>query len=1815
MPIRWPDLSAYGIRLEAWEGRQTQSNAKIFYLVAFGDIDIYSAEFKRLGGKRVELFPNPKLDGFYFPMPIGEGGARLLAGIQSSFPNMQTALVERREVMRSIEGRTAQMIAAAIEQAKALKPRVDQIDPLDPMAGGAAAEPDIEAPKDVAVPEPAVDLAEDAAADRGAEGVVPAIEAKVKVAAEAPVEGAADVAEIAEVPIVAEIEAVARVPVFAPYRGPAQLSNDVRVLFAAMTGYQNAPRFLAPADQERGIYARAAAGEFAGFPQLRHAQMVAICPPAVQMPNEQEHDGVRVARSDYWFALKAMDVMAPGGKALLVLGASEREVVGSAYSGHTSAFLRYIRAHYNVVDHFEIPPPVSGSGLDGYHQVLVIDGVRQADEVVEAIPPAALVETSEDLVNRAIHIARRWNYAEAIEGRFAGQERRDTAVPDHAGVQDVTAAGPRLPGDVQGGEAVRSEPDTGVLAGAVPQRDGVADHGGAAKWAGGRGADQHHRGALADAEGLGRGDRGDYRAQGGDLRRDRGDGRDGDRPAVAVPGRAGLLAGQDGGRPRANGADPARDIGQVLRNENQDRRLSVVQPNRAPGNDAREHGGEGSERRGAEAGRGELRELNAARRAALAPVNALQSQYTPLSSIRAQGTMIPMNLSVPTEQAMRSLQNRRGEINRFVAEQLQMGVADLPRFFYAEQVDAIAQQLDNRIRGEGAILGDMTGVGKGRVLAALIRHSVQNGRVPIFITEKANLFADIIRDLEGVESTHLLNPLIINDGVAIENEMGEVVLRSSDREDIDRVVNSGQMGDFNAVFMTYSQIHREDSPRSRFLAHIATGNDLIIDESHNAGGDSVLGANTQTAVDRAASVTYSSATWAKRPENMAIYSRTRLGVIARSPNFHQIMQKGGEPLQEIISSMLAQAGQYIRREHDYRRAEFATHIATDSREEHRSIANRVAETWAHIAALNGTVFSYIEERNRELIQFREQLERDRDEGRIERRAYDLGRRMGLSGVGIGSKIGQMVDHLMLVLSADVTAELAIEAIRRGEKPVIALFSTLGEAIKEFKLRDQAAAAVPQDQNAAAVIGREVVCRADYRDLLQRTLDSLLQVTVRDANGNVRHMHYLERLREDADPASARLADMAERLIGRIREMISELPALPLSPIDWMRHKIEQAGYRVGELTGRSLMVDYSTENRPVYRALPPSNSRNRNRIINAFNDGSALGDAGLDAVIVNRSAAAGISLHSDATFRDQRKRHMMIVQPDPDVNAYMQLLGRIFRANMVGTPIYTNVLLDLPTTTRPAAILNRKLAQLSANTTSNRESSNRLDAPDMFNWLGDKVALELLENDTDMARMLLIDVNDERRRMAATRDTRLMYRLTARLPMLPTSQQEEVYTRLEEVFKLQLQHLEQAGETPFKTREFDIKARVVHEEVLEEGIDPSNPFDAPLYLRVIEFQEKLPNLSHEDAIEALERAQLKTRSGHVGTRFPFQDLAPQMRTAIATREQTEIDVSRAFENVQAALADPAPNIFKRYDMQRRFLATIEDKLQYGVLCHVPVSTSMTEYRTVEAWFLGVTPPKFEQRFDCFSEFQLKFLSLDPDFYGTVYASLSSVMGAWATKEHTLIPEGQHTSLQSARFRFANRPTGAVTARRAVLCGNLLRAVEVAREKKAGTTAVFTNESGERMRGVIMPAGFQMQELTGGRMPLANTDMAIAALRQHRDAIEARWHAAKFLIAPGAGNRGLRIEITGDDTFVTRPEIAGLGFVWQETQRSIKGTRRRLAVRHVQDVTFEQATRFMQSIDREVGIRWSCDATTTRRNWAQQWLIQHRDLPMAAGMEP
>src|SRR6476619_8083734 len=114
----------------------------------------------------------------------------------------------------------------------------------------------------------------------------------------------------------------------------------------------------------------------------------------------------------------------------------------------------------------------------------------------------------------------------------------------------------------------------------------------------------------------------------------------------------------------------------------------------------------------------------------------------------------------------------------------------------AEQIDAVAMAIYNiEARGQGMIIGDQTGIGKGRVAAAMIRYAVVQGHKPVFLTEKANLFSDIYRDLSAIGSAHF-KPFIVNTKESktdIKDEEGEVLYQTSQVTEQNRIISEQQV--------------------------------------------------------------------------------------------------------------------------------------------------------------------------------------------------------------------------------------------------------------------------------------------------------------------------------------------------------------------------------------------------------------------------------------------------------------------------------------------------------------------------------------------------------------------------------------------------------------------------------------------------------------------------------------------------------------------------------------------------------------------------------------------------------------------------------------------------------------------------------------------------------------------------------------------------------------------------------------------------------------------------------------------------------------
>jgi len=328
--------------------------------------------------------------------------------------------------------------------------------------------------------------------------------------------------------------------------------------------------------------------------------------------------------------------------------------------------------------------------------------------------------------------------------------------------------------------------------------------------------------------------------------------------------------------------------------------------------------------------------------------------YKPMSTLPSLGTVIPISFLGETIEAQAKVLASIGTagIDDFLMKKLKYrSKIALGEAFAAEQADAIAMAIYQIENGESLILADQAGTGKGRVCAGILRYAFTNGYLPIFITEKDNLFTDIYRDIVDIggigglkrDVKYFGTPLILNgyksggkelgeDGkqkskpspTSILNDDGEEIIIAPDTDTINEIVKSDELPEkYDFIVLTYSQLAAPKSglKKYNFLLEAAknrTGKFIIVmDECHNASGTkSATGEKIRGLVTQSNGCLFSSATFSKTPENMYLYSLKNDLRKANVPTDEllDIIKKGGERLIENMAANLAQAGQLLRRE-------------------------------------------------------------------------------------------------------------------------------------------------------------------------------------------------------------------------------------------------------------------------------------------------------------------------------------------------------------------------------------------------------------------------------------------------------------------------------------------------------------------------------------------------------------------------------------------------------------------------------------------------------------------------------------------------------------------------------------------------------------------------------------------------------------------------------------------------------------------------------------------------------------------------------------
>ncbi|WP_295367527.1 LPD38 domain-containing protein [uncultured Prevotella sp.] len=1107
---------------------------------------------------------------------------------------------------------------------------------------------------------------------------------------------------------------------------------------------------------------------------------VVVTNPPFGSATPRDYDGYTISSLEGQMAINALESMKDNGRAAIIIGGKTEYAKNGSLNPKDKALLGFLYSHYNVEDVINVDGSLYAKQGTTYPTRIILINGRRFDE--NAYPPvkdkarAEAVKSYDELYKRINDDILRSGRMDSPVGE-GGEDAN--AKPNRPSVADVNEEGVRAGGN-GGGEQKPSVRTGGVHdKTAEPVSDNVLGTEGGTK--------PGENGGLPD---------GAAGANGA-----------GTEPASSKEPITGANK-QRGNEPGGNG-----------------------RPNTQPNADETTDAGNGGRPRG------QLERVDR-------PVRGLSAEKVTYAPRSENPFTLKAVMPADQQEAVNKNLEKLGDADQFLVEELGYNdKADLYAHLAAEQVDSVALALQQAKKGNAFIIGDMTGIGKGRQAASLIRYAKKQGQVPVYFTKTAGLLSDVYRDLVDIGSKEL-RPFVFGSAkeAAITDADGNVVFALPSKNEVKRVLDyiekNGELPkEYDYVLTTYSQVsngvyefdengnrkERKLAKGKKFGAAAISGQArrdaieklmkngyLILDESHTAGGDSGQGNYFQHIIQKAKNVTFFSATFAKRPDNMPIYAlRTAMNQGGlKASDLIDAVKRGGATLQEIMSQALTQCGQMIRRERDMTgvtidwKAIDDPEVVAEQREQYDSIIGLFNDI---INFQRTYVSAYVDRRNEELAEVQSSMG-------IKRGTEAL----GIKNQPFASKAFNTVQQVLLSLKAKSAAERAIDYLKQGMKPVIALNNT------------------NESQTGNLALGEEMDA-PDLGTSLKKGLEGTLRYTSKNA-------------KDESESGYINLSDLgadAVEAYHALEEKITKTSTgLSLSPIDVIKNELTKAGYKVGELTGRQTEFVYN-ENGTVTKVKRADTDKKK--LAREFNDGQ------IDALILNKSAATGISLHASSKYADQRKRVMIVAQQQLDVNDEVQMRGRIDRTGQVARGAYEYVVSLIPAEQRLLMMFKAKLKSLDANTTSSQKSKfNEMEVADITNKYGDKVVKEYMAEHLDLYARMADPFGWEKsygadlsavdpQKLVASSDGMSSEaggdasKLLGRMALLKVKEQEKMLQEIGDLYAAEIQRLNEMGENDLEITELPLKAKTINKGIWKEGSEPggNNAFADNTYVEKV----------------------------------------------------------------------------------------------------------------------------------------------------------------------------------------------------------------------------------------------------------------------------------------------------------------------------------------------------------------------------------------------
>jgi len=570
---------------------------------------------------------------------------------------------------------------------------------------------------------------------------------------------------------------------------------------------------------------------------------------------------------------------------------------------------------------------------------------------------------------------------------------------------------------------------------------------------------------------------------------------------------------------------------------------------------------------------------------------------------------------------------------------------------------------------QGFMVGDGTGVGKGRESAAIILDNwMQGRRKAVWISKSDKLLEDAQRDWSALGMERLLvtplsrfpqgKPITLGEGVLF---LTYATLRSDDRgERVSRVRQIVEwLGrDFDGVVI-FDEAHA--------MANAAGGKGERGDVAASQQGRA--GLRLQHALPDAR-IVYVSATGATTVHNLA-YAQ-RLGLwggedfpFSTRAEFIEAVEAGGIAAMEVLARDLRALGLYTARSLSFKGVEYELldHELTPEQV-------RIYDSYAD-------AFAIIHNNLDAAMQAANITGGDGGSGTLNRQAKSAARS------AFESAKQRFFGHLLTSMKTPTLLRAITSDLEAGHSSVIQIVST-GEALMERRLAE-----IPTEEWGD--LKMDLSPREYVLDYLAHSFPVQLYEPFTDSEGNLSSRPVYR----DGQPVESREA------VARRDEMIASLASLPPVP-GALDQIIQHFGTdTVAEVTGRSRRI-VRKRSVTIDRLVVENRAGSAN-----LAETAAFMDDQKRVLVFSDAGGTGRSYHAELSAKNTRLRVHYLLEAGWKADATIQGLGRTHRTNQAQPPLFRPISTNVKAEKRFLSTIARRLDTLGAITRGQRQTGGQ----------------------------------------------------------------------------------------------------------------------------------------------------------------------------------------------------------------------------------------------------------------------------------------------------------------------------------------------------------------------------------------------------------------------------------------------------------------------------------------------------------------------------